>query len=874
MKHLRSSMKGSPLYLLIVLLMGSFNVFAAGDPEVSVITDKSLGLSASHGLAKLVKALQDKKISFEKVASLEAARGSTLISTGLAEGEGSAANLLKAGNRTVPKVAEALTVWKTSWQKKPVLVAGGFDDRGVMYALLDIAERIGWSTSKRAVLSEVKEITEQPALADREITIYTMNRNYWESRFYDNAYWARYLDELAKNRYNKIELVFGYENGGFLAPCYPYFFDVEGFSDVKMTALTQEQQQKNLAAMNNLIQMAHDRGIGFSVGIWQHIYRGDNHGFGLPGVVDAQGKPLHSIVTGLTNDNIRPYNKAGLTKFLKLVPNLDGILFHINNESGLKQSELLAFGMDFFKTMKEVSPHLPINVHAKGLTDSLIHGAVGLGLNIRVEQKYWMEQMGLPFHPTHVNRENQFDRRHQYADMLRYPKEYGMFWKLWTGGTSRVLLWGDPGYVRRFAGTTHIYDGVGLGVNEPLATKMGGQPHDTKPFDLLTPAYRYYDYEFERYWHFLQLYGRIGYNPNTPSDVWDKQFEQRFGKKAAPFIQSALGQASWVLPRIVASCYPYINFPTTRGWAERQRLFDLPEYAMAEGSDIQQFASFDEEARLLIEGGETPRMLPSLTSRWFEETSAKINQQIAEAEKASGNTRSKEFISTITDLKILSNLALYHARRIPAAVSYCLFLRTQDVVALDAAIAYERKAVDAWKQIVAAAGDVYTNDMMMGVRDRDLSGHWKDELVPMQKSLDTLASKRKNFQAKGAIKKAPLYRAATVTSYGKQFSISHQPIMSAPVGQPITLKVKVNAPSGLKWIRLRYRSVNQHLDYETLPMEPTSEKDVFQAVVPANKINPRYDFMYFIEVMNNNGQGLIYPQLDKETPYVMVKLVR
>jgi hypothetical protein len=189
---------------------------------------------------------------------------------------------------------------------------------------------------------------------------------------------------------------------------------------------------------------------------------------------------------------------------------------------------------------------------------------------------------------------------------------------------------------------------------------------------------------------------------------------------------------------------------------------------MAEGSDIQQFASFDEEARLLVEGGETPRMLPSHTSRWFEETSAKINQQIMEAEKATGNKRSKEFISTITDLKILSNLALYHARRIPAAVSYCLFLRTQDVTALDAAIAYERKAVEAWKQIVAAAGDVYTNDMMMGVRDRDLSGHWKDELVPMQKGLDTLAVKRKNFEAKGAIKKhrftKPLQRPAIVNN--------------------------------------------------------------------------------------------------------------
>jgi hypothetical protein len=62
--------------------------------------------------------------------------------------------------------------------------------------------------------------------------------------------------------------------------------------------------------------------------------------------------------------------------------------------------------------------------------------------------------------------------------------------------------------------------------------------------------------------------------------------------------------------------------------------------------------------------------------------------------------------------------------------------------------------------------------------------------------------------------------------------------------------------------------------YETLPMQPTGDNDVFQAVVPADKINPRYDFMYFIEVMNNNSQGVIYPELDKETPYVMVKLDR
>ena len=35
-----------------------------------------------------------------------------------------------------------------------------------------------------------------------------------------------------------------------------------------------QQQQRNLAALNRLIQMAHDRGLDFTVGIWDHIYRG------------------------------------------------------------------------------------------------------------------------------------------------------------------------------------------------------------------------------------------------------------------------------------------------------------------------------------------------------------------------------------------------------------------------------------------------------------------------------------------------------------------------------------------------------------------------------------------------------------------------
>jgi hypothetical protein len=875
MKEILYFIKGSMVIALSFLLITSLNCYAANEnPELSIVTDKAPGVSVSHGLTKLTDALRAKNVSFEKVGSINEAQGKTVIVTSLASGEGAAAQMLKAGNHTVPEVSEALTIWKTNWQKKPVWVISGFDDRGLMYALLDVANRISWSTDGKSPMSEVKEITEKPDVPERAISIYTMNRAYWESRFYDEAYWTRYLDMLAQNRFNSLVVIFGYENGGFLAPPYPYFFDVESFPDVQMVGITPEEQQRNLEALNNLIKMAHDRGINFKVGIWDHIYRGGVQGGGIPGTKEAPKEPEPHRVWGVDADNLISYNKTALAKFVKLVPDLDGIQFRMHNESGLKHGEQDAFWLDVFRMMKETAPNLLLDLRAKELPESVIQSALDVGVNFRIATKYWMEQMGMPYHPTKTNPEKS-PIRHSYAYLLRYPQKYKIHWRLWNGGTSRILLWGSPEYVRRFAESTHLYDGDGYEVNEPLATKMEAQPHDAEPFDLLNPQNVYYDYEFERYWHFFQVFGRIGYNPETSPEVWKREFENRFGKKAAPIIESALHKASWVLPRILTSVYPYRGFPMTRGWAEKQRLGDLPAYAKNEGSDLLQFANFGEEAQILLEGGETAKMLPSENSQWFEQTSAEINTLIAEAEKAIGNNRNKEFISTITDLKILSNLALYHSRRIPAAVSYRLFERTQDVSALEDAIAYERNAIEAWRQIVAAASDVYTDDLMMGVCVADLCGHWKDELVSLEEGLASLEQKIQNFNGEEAtMETAPDYKAASNANDDKLFQITHQPVTSAPVGKPITVSAKVSAPAGVKWVHLRYRNINQDKDYQTLPMRPTGEKDTYQAVVPAEQIDPTWDYMYFIEVMDNNGNGRIYPDLNKETPYIFTKLMR
>jgi len=848
--------------------------FAAAAPLVSLVINEEAAKPVQHGLGKLKESLQAKGAPIEEAVSLQRAGGKMVVIVGLASGAGETAKLIAELKLSPPREPESLLIRRFNRNGTAMLLVAGGDARGLMYALLEVANRVSWAESSEQLFSEVRDTEEIPYTPERALSIYTFNRAYWESRFYDEAYWARYLDVLAQNRFNSLVVIFGSENGGFLAPCYPYFFDVDGYPGVRMVGVTPEQQQRNLAALNRLIQMAHDRGLKFTAGIWDHIYRGGVQGGGIPGADEATKRPVPGLVWGVTAENLVPYTKAALAKFVKQVPALDAIQFRMHDESGLKHSEQEAFWRDVFQQMKAASPGLRLDLRAKGLPDSVIQSALDAGVPFRITTKYWMEQMGLPFHPTHINKQNQFDRRHSYADLLRYPQRYQMHWRLWNGGTSRVLLWGDPDFARRFVESTRLYNGAGFEVNEPLCTKMEAQPHDAKPFDLLTPAHRYYDYEFERYWHFFQVFGRLGYNTNTPSEVWQREFQKRFGHDAAPWVEKGLHQASWVLPRIVASCYPYSAFPMTRGWAEKQRLGDLPAYARAEGSDIQQFASFDEEAQMLLEGGETAKIRPGANSRWFAQTAADINAQIAGAEKRIGHNRNKEFDSTITDLQILANLALFHSRRIPAAVSFRLFERTKDSKAFDEAIAHERNAIEAWRQLVAAAGDFYADDLMMGVRGANLCGHWKDELAALEKGLAELQRQRRELKPDPTAKHAPTFQPSARAGDGTAPQVLHRPVTSAPTGSPFPITAEVRDPAGVKWVRLRYRSVNQHQDFRTLAMISTGAKDQYRAVIPLEDIPPTWDLMYFIEAMDLHGNGRIHPDLNIETPYLVVKLQR
>src|SRR6185436_1549691 len=103
--------------------------------------------------------------------------------------------------------------------------------------------------------------------------------------------------------FNRVLLIFGYENGGFLAPPYPYFFDTPGFPGVHMIDVSAAQQQHNLAALNRIIELAHARGLTVTLGIWDHIYRAGVQTGGADWVDEFDGRPIPGSVAGVTTEN-------------------------------------------------------------------------------------------------------------------------------------------------------------------------------------------------------------------------------------------------------------------------------------------------------------------------------------------------------------------------------------------------------------------------------------------------------------------------------------------------------------------------------------------------------------------------------------------
>jgi hypothetical protein len=302
-----------------------------------------------------------------------------------------------------------------------------------------------------------------------------------------------------------------------------------------------------------------------------------------------------------------------------------------------------------------------------------------------------------------------------------------------------------------------------------------------------------------------------------------------------------------------------------------QRQDELPKFAAAEGSDIQQFMNPPDAAKSILERTDTAMRRPDETSRWFSQTADGILAEVAQARRAAESRESTELRSTVTDLQILAGLARYYSWRLRAAVYYNLYRESGDLASFDHAITHEQHAIEAWRGIVEAAGNVYSDSLAFGVHRVGFSRHWKEELQLLERDFERLTAERKKISPRPGVRPVTIPVRATDA---QPAAARLEPIDEARPGRDLTVSAKVTSAAGIKRVRLRYRHLTQFEDYETAEMTLDSKTGLYTARIPGSFIAPQWDLMYFIEVVDTQGAGRMFPDLEVQMPYVVVPVKR
>lgn len=594
------------------------------------------------------------------------------------------------------------------------------------------------------------------------------------------------------------------------------------------------------------------------------------------------------------------YAARGLRKLLELCPGITGVQFRMNLESGIPHDKQEEYYKRQFDAIAAAGRPMRLDLRYKSLSQRTIDLAAESGLELNVSTKYWCEHLGLPYHPTAQDPAYSASR-YGYGTLLKHPRDYRVTYQLWNVGSSRLLLWGDPTYAARFARTTTLGGADGFEIFAPLSNKgYGNEPGAWRIF--ADKSLEHYTWEYERYWAWFLTFGRWGYNPDTPDDVWRREVATRFGS-AAEHIDAAYRHASQVIPLITATTLS--SAANWRFWPEMLPVMHLDAYRAIQPSDYGQFyaiapfssrpperwrtegwasghSAFVEDA---IADNVNPKWTPFQVARRLDELADATFAAADAALAAADDAQDAELRATLLDMRVLANLARYHAEKKRAATHLEFFRLTQDRARLTLVWRHIRQAREAWRDIVELTDGTYRDRLVMGFspehyadtpeRFHDHSRHWKYWLAEVEEDVAYVAALLQEHgvdpDADAEEVERTLRRYPGETPPSRPV-IEHEPVERAMPGQPITITAKVTSSEELREVSIHYREMDQTKPWRRVPMTATPDGR-YVAQIPGSAVTGEYDMLYYV-VARVAGGGAFWPDWRERAPYVVVEVDR
>jgi hypothetical protein len=847
----------------------------------------------SWALSQLREALADRGVACEEMPVGEGVR---VIAATPASAR--ARDVLDAAGVTPPAADEALAIVPGRHAGGPAVLACGADARGLVYAVLELADRVTHSSEPLAALVGAHTAAERPANRVRGVARLFTSDVEDKPWFYDRGFWQQYLTMLASQRFNRFHLAFGIGHDfvrnvidAYFLFAYPFLVSVPGY-DVRAVGLPDEERARNLAMLRWISDETAARGLDFQLGLWMHAYEW----------VDSPN--ANYTITGLTPENHAAYCRDALQAVLDACPAIASLTFRVHGESGVPEG---SYG--FWRTVLAgaVRPgrRIEINLHPKGIDQRMIDLALATGLPVTISPKYTAEHLGLPYQQAMIRATEQARERargeqfysslmsmsegslrytrYGYADFLKRDRRYGVFSRIWPG-TDRLLLWGDPALAAGIGRSGSFCGCLGVEVCEPLSFKgrLGsGLPGGRNAYAdaSLRPAY-----DFEKYAYTYRLLGRLLYNPEASPDQWRRYLEHEFGP-AADAVERALASASRILPLVTMSHMPsahygcffpeiYTHMPIVDETIPHPyRDTDEPRcFGNVSALDPAIFSKPEEFADEVVRGRRSGRYSPLRVAEWLDTLATEAAGSLAAAGSAVADRTRPGFRRMAIDVTVASCLGRFFADELRASVAYALYLRTGEVGRLRQAVEAHRAARAAWAGTVEATRGVYRDDITFGPA-ANVRGHWADRLPALDADLAAMEAKLQQAEADassgGRPAGAPPAPLASLDETPPDAGCIHAPADGFRPGQPVV--VLLQGVEGLS-ARLHYRHVNQAESYIIVDM--AGAHGALQTTVPGDYTDSPYALEYFFELHDGAGRAWLHPGLNatlSNQPYFVLQ---
>jgi hypothetical protein len=336
-----------------------------------------------RAIAQLV-GVNDKKVRVRSCNRLDQVTEGELCILIADAGSQEARQILSRAQTTLSDTAESLALVQDKSGGQSTLLVAGADTRGVVYAILELADRMAHSENAFDALTLPHPIVEQPANTIRSIARLFTSEVEDKAWFYDRAFWKDYLSMLIAQRFNRFSLSLGL---GYNFPrnvsdvyfyfAYPYLVSVPGY-DVRISGLPDEERDRNMDMLRFIGEETVANGLQFQLALWTHAFEW----------VDSPD--AHAVVEGLTAETHASYCRDALKKILNTCQTISGITFRVHGESGVPE-ESYDFWQTVFDGIVQSGRPIEIDMHAKGLDQKMIEVAHATNMPIVVSPKYWAE---------------------------------------------------------------------------------------------------------------------------------------------------------------------------------------------------------------------------------------------------------------------------------------------------------------------------------------------------------------------------------------------------------------------------------------------------------------------------------------------------